>query len=359
MPGKIITILGARPQFIKAAIVSKALKEKGVEELIIHTGQHFDANMSEVFFHEMEIQKPAYNLSIHSLPHGAMTARMLEQIEQILMKEKPSIVVVYGDTNSTLAGALAAQKLHIPIAHIEAGLRSFNMRMPEETNRILTDRISTWLFCPTDKAVENLQKESYESQGSKIIRSGDVMQDASLYYKSKAIQQSSIIDSLSLKKDDYVLCTLHRQENIDNYKKLKEIVDTLNQLSHNYTIVLPIHPRTRKALLREGLDLNFPTIDPVGYLDMIQLVSNCKFVMTDSGGLQKEAFFFQKYCLTMREETEWTELVEGGFNILTGTSKATILEAISTIATRKADFRKDLYGNGKASVRIAEELAKF
>ncbi|MFO7940130.1 MAG: UDP-N-acetylglucosamine 2-epimerase (non-hydrolyzing) [Bacteroidales bacterium] len=358
MSKKIITIIGARPQFIKAGIVSKALKKVGVNEILIHTGQHFDNNMSQIFFHEMEIPKPAYNLSIHSLPHGAMTARMLESIEQILMKEKPSAVVVYGDTNSTLAGALAAQKLHIPIAHIEAGLRSFNMRMPEETNRVLTDRISSWLFCPTDKAIENLQNEGYENLNTQIIRSGDVMQDASLYYKDKAEQQSSIIKDLSLRKDNYILCTMHRQENIDNPIKLKKITSVLNQLNHQSQIVLPLHPRTKKALLAQNINLKFTTIEPVGYLDMIQLVSNSKFVMTDSGGVQKEAFFFHKYCLTMREETEWTELVEGGFNILTGTSEPKILESISTIASRKADFTQDLYGNGKASERIAKELAK-
>lgn len=356
MTKKVLTIVGARPQFIKAAAVSRELNKAGIQEKIVHTGQHFDDNMSKIFFDEMDIPKPDYNLNIHSLSHGAMTGRMIEEIEKILIQETPDFLIVYGDTNSTLAGALAAQKLHIPIAHVEAGLRSFNLRMPEETNRILTDRISSLLFCPTDHAVENLKKEGFENFPCSIIRSGDVMQDAALYYEKKADEKSSIIEDLELRDQKYILCTIHRQENTDDPERLKGIITALNELSKEYKIILPIHPRTRNILKNLAIQLQFEPISPVGYFDMIQLIKNSEFVMTDSGGLQKEAFFFKKFCITMRDETEWVELVDKGFNVVVGADKDKILLEAKNIIHRSANFDVDLYGNGKASLNIVKEL---
>lgn len=359
MSKKIITIVGARPQFIKAATVSRELQKVGVNEQIIHTGQHFDDNMSDIFFRQMEIPKPAYNLDINSLSHGAMTGRMLEQLEIVFQKENPDMVVVYGDTNSTLAGALAAQKLHIPVAHVEAGLRSYNMNMPEETNRILTDRISSILFCPTDKAVQNLEQEGFKSFPTKIIKSGDVMQDAALFYKEKAKLFSTVINDLNLTGKSYILCTIHRQENTDDNNRLSQIIMALNELSKNYTIVLPLHPRTRKIIAEQKIKLNFSPIEPVGYFDMIELLQHCSLVITDSGGLQKEAFFFGKFCLTTRDETEWVELVENGFNIIVGAEYNRIIEGTRKIQNTTKNFNINLYGNGRASRLIAEEILKF
>jgi UDP-GlcNAc3NAcA epimerase len=359
MPKKIITIVGARPQFVKAAAVSRAIAQTTIEEKIVHTGQHFDANMSDVFFEEMEIPRPHYNLDIHSLSHGAMTGRMIEEIEKILVLEKPDFLLVYGDTNSTLAGALAAQKLHIPIAHVEAGLRSFNMQMPEEANRILTDRISNLLFCPTDNAIQNLKNEGFDNFESQIIRSGDVMQDAALFYEKKSDEKSQIIGKLKLKNQPFVLCTIHRQENTDNPILLKNIIDALNELAKQYRIVLPMHPRTRNILAKQNMPLNFEPISPVGYFDMIQLIKISQFVITDSGGLQKEAFFFKKYGITTRTETEWVELVKHGFNTVVGADKDKIILAAKAIGTKQADFSVDLYGKGKASEAIVKYLLDY
>jgi UDP-GlcNAc3NAcA epimerase len=353
---KIITVVGARPQFIKAATLSRQLRLFGIQELIIHTGQHFDANMSEVFFEEMEIPKPAYKLDIHGVSHGAMTGRMLEGIEKILITEKPGAVVVYGDTNSTLAGALAAAKLHIPVIHVEAGLRSFNMEMPEEINRILTDRISSILFCPTDAAVMNLHNEGFESMPIKIYKNGDVMQDAALYYAEKAQLKSNILKKIKL--NQFVLATIHRQENTDNPENLKNIIDGLNEIHKHIPVVVPLHPRTRKILAQTYKLPNFIIIDPVGYFDMIMLLKSCEMVITDSGGVQKEAFFFGKHCITLREQTEWVELVENGFNTLVGSDKNLIFKAFQDTLTKKSDFSMNLYGNGKASSQIAEIISK-
>jgi len=351
----ILTVVGARPQFVKAATVSRELKKVGIEEKIIHTGQHFDKNMSDIFFSQMEIPEPTYNLEIHSLSHGAMTGRMIEQLEIVFQKENPDLVIVYGDTNSTLAGAIAAQKLHIPIAHVEAGLRSFNMNMPEEANRILTDRISSMLFCPTDHAVTNLKKEGFDNFPCKVIRSGDVMQDAALFYETRANQKSTIIKDLDLENSRYILCTIHRQENTDDLLRLGNIISSLNELSKDYRIVLPIHPRTNSIIKNLSVKIEFDLIDPVGYFDMIQLIKNSEFVMTDSGGLQKEAFFFKKFCITLRDETEWIELVNYEFNVLVGTNKERILSEAKKMFRKTADFNIDLYGNGKA----AEKIVKF
>lgn len=351
---RIITIVGARPQFVKAATLSRQFRILGIEEKIIHTGQHFDTNMSDVFFEEMEIPKPAYQLDIHSLSHGAMTGRMLEGIEQILIKEKPDGVLVYGDTNSTLAGALAASKLHIPVIHVEAGLRSYNMEMPEEINRILTDRISNVLFCPTDTAVANLKKEGFDTMPAKVIKNGDVMQDAAMFYANSAILRSEVIKKAGLNK--FVLATIHRQENTDNPENLKNIIDGLNEIHKHVQVVVPMHPRTRNILAQNYQLPNFTIIDPVGYFDMIMLLKSCEMVITDSGGVQKEAFFFAKHCITLREQTEWIELVENGFNLLVGSDSNKLLEAFNTFSSKKSNFNIDLYGKGQAAEKAAKEI---
>ena len=354
---KIITVVGARPQFVKAATLSRQFNLQGIEELIIHTGQHFDANMSEVFFEEMEIPKPAYQLDIHGLTHGAMTGRMLEGIEEILIKEKPDGVLVYGDTNSTLAGALAASKLQIPVIHVEAGLRSFNMEMPEEINRILTDRISNILFCPTDTAVDNLKREGFDNMPIQIIKTGDVMQDAAIYYAAKAEQKSDILNQIDLK--NFVVATIHRQENTDSKDKLTDIVAGLNEINRQIQVVVPIHPRTRNILKQQNIVPEFKLIDPVGYFDMIMLLRNCELVITDSGGVQKEAFFFGKHCITLREQTEWVELVENAFNILVGSDAVKLSQAFEFFKTKKSDFSIDLYGNGEAAERAAQYILNY
>lgn len=352
---KIVTIIGARPQFVKAAVVSRVLAgAEGVEEIIVHTGQHFDANMSDVFFEEMCIPKPHYNLNINGLSHGAMTGQMLEKIEEVLIKEKPDWVLVYGDTNSTIAGALAAKKLHIRVAHVEAGLRSFNMDMPEEINRILTDRISDVLFCPTDTAVENLKREGFESMECRIVKNGDVMQDAALFYADKAKRPEVAIP------EHFVLCTVHRAENTDDPKRLAGIFSALEKISEEWPVVLPLHPRTRGKLTT--LDYDFSNskicfIEPVGYLEMVWLLKNCELVMTDSGGLQKEAYFFEKYCVTMRDETEWVELVENGFNLLAGSDCDRILRCVGELRLKdQAGFEDRLYGKGDAGEKILKIL---
>lgn len=352
---KITTIIGARPQFIKAAVVSRVLADSiDIEEIIIHTGQHFDTNMSEVFFEEMCIPKPHYNLNVNGLGHGAMTGQMLEKIEPILINEKPDWVLVYGDTNSTLAGALAAKKLHIKVAHVEAGLRSFNMDMPEEINRILTDRISDVLFCPTETAVMNLKKEGYDNIDCRIVQNGDVMQDAALFYANKAKKPDTVIP------DQFVLCTVHRAENTDNPQRLGNIFAALEEISTDTTVVLPLHPRTKSKLIAMGYDFassKICFINPVGYLEMVWLLKNCRLVLTDSGGLQKEAYFFGKYCITMRDETEWIELVQNNFNVLAGSDKNKILETYKNLSLKfTTDFEKRLYGNGDAGEKILEFL---
>lgn len=353
---KIITIIGARPQFVKAAALSREFaKHSSIEEIIVHTGQHFDANMSEVFFDEMEIPKPKFNLAINSLSHGAMTGRMLEGIEDLLLEEKPDLLLVYGDTNSTLAGALAAKKLHIKVAHVEAGLRSFNMKMPEEINRILTDRISDYLFCPTQSAIDNLVNEGYDNIDCEIVRTGDVMQDAALFYANKSEEKSTVVKELNL--DKFILTTLHRAENTDDKNKLEAIVSSLNHIHSTICpIVLPLHPRTKVKLELFNLDLKVNLIDPVGYFDMIELLKNCSLVMTDSGGLQKEAFFFKKNCVTMREQTEWVELIEESVNKLAGSDSKKIINYTNEMLSLKSDFSTNLYGNGKATETIANFL---
>jgi UDP-GlcNAc3NAcA epimerase len=356
---KIVTILGARPQFIKAGSVSRLISSNvQIREVIVHTGQHYDNNMSDIFFKEMNIPQPDYYLGIGNLSHGAMTGQMIEKIEVVLNKENPDWVLVYGDTNSTLAGAIAASKMHIKIAHVEAGLRSFNMLMPEEINRILTDRVSTLLFCPTDTAVKNLKNEGFKnSKNCKIIKNGDVMLDGALYYKKIAKKPEFIGPGYK----NYILCTIHRAENTDNYKNLANIISALNKISQTHQIVLPMHPRTRKIVKSQNIVISDQIflIDPVGYLEMIYLLDNCQFVMTDSGGLQKEAFFFKKPCITLREETEWIELVDNGFNILGGADYNRILKAVNNVNELKnKNYSIDIYGNGNASELIVTELLR-
>lgn len=350
---KVLTILGARPQFIKAGSVSREFADhKEINEIIVHTGQHYDANMSDVFFTQMQIPQPDYFLGVGGKSHGAMTGQMMEKIEEIALQEKPDWVMVYGDTNSTLAGALVAAKLHLKLAHVEAGLRSFNMTMPEEINRILTDRVSNLLFCPTDTAIKNLHNEGFDKFNIRLIKSGDVMQDSALFYKSYAAVPTF------QPREDFVLCTIHRAENTDNEVRLRSIFSALNDIAEMCQVVLPIHPRTKKIIDTLGIDTQrISIIDPVGYLEMIWLISHSSLVMTDSGGLQKEAYFFSKPCITLRDETEWVELVEIGANELTGADRDKIIGAFEN-RDRLKSIRSDLYGGGNASKIIANELLK-
>lgn len=352
---KILTVLGARPQFIKAGSVSREIaKHNEIQEIIVHTGQHYDSNMSDIFFEEMKIPKPDYFLGIGGKSHGAMTGQMIEKIEEVALKEKPDWILVYGDTNSTLAGAIVASKLHIKLAHIEAGLRSFNMKMPEEVNRILTDRVSNILFCPTDAAIENLQSEGYEKLDCSIIKSGDVMQDGAIFYKQYSQKPDCKIENT------YILSTIHRAENTDDINRLKSIVEALNEINKEMQVVLPLHPRTKKIIEENNIELEFTIIEPVGYLQMVWLIDNSSLVMTDSGGLQKEAFFFKKPCITLRDETEWVELVKNRFNILVGANKEKILETYNNKETLfSSDYSIDLYGGGNASKRIIEKLKVY
>jgi UDP-GlcNAc3NAcA epimerase len=355
---KILTVVGARPQFIKAATVSRKLKEEGITEVIVHTGQHHDANMSQVFFDEMDIPTPDINLGINNMSHAAMTGRMMIEIEKVLLAHRPDVLLVYGDTNSTMAGALAAAKLHIPVAHVEAGLRSFNMRMPEEINRIVTDRVSKYLFCPTTVSVANLKAEGFFDGEAKIVQSGDVMYDSVLYYRNKLDGQPSIVDKLAVKKNNFVLATLHRAENTDNPVRLAHICEALNEIHSETPVVVPLHPRTRAFLQEHRIKLEVCLLDPVGYLDMLSLQAHCGLVMTDSGGLQKESYFSGKFCITLRDETEWTELVEHGFNALAGANREKILELYHSNMGKPVGVQSMLYGDGNASGMIAGYLSR-
>lgn len=351
---KIVTVIGARPQFIKAAVVSRKLREReGVQEIIVHTGQHFDANMSDVFFEELDIPHPNYHLGIGGGTHGQNTGRMIEAIEGVLLQEKPDWLLVYGDTDSTLAGALAAVKLHIPVAHVEAGLRSFNRAMPEEINRVLTDHASDKLFAPTVTAVKNLAAEGIT--GLSVLNVGDVMYDAALYYGDKAEQTSQIVNQLELSSNGYVLATLHRQENVDDRTRLASILQGF--ATSDKPIVMPLHPRTRKRLQEFGFSLpaSVNVIDPVGYLDMVMLEKHAALIATDSGGVQKEAYFHKVPCITLRDETEWVELVECGANRLVGADAQRISMSLTEIGSSK-NFEKLLYGQGDAGAKIVSEM---
>lgn len=356
-PVKILTVVGARPQFIKAAAVSRAIAaQAAIREIIVHTGQHFDEKMSKIFFQEMKIPVPDYNLQIHSMSHGAMTGRMLERLEEVMLQEKPDYVLVYGDTNSTLAGTLAARKLHVNVVHVEAGLRSHNLYMPEETNRIVADRLSSLLCCPTEQAVQNLYQEGFQKFPCRIVKTGDVMLDAALFYSAYSGEKSSVLEQLHLQEETFILCTLHREENTEDFNRLISIVEALNEISQEVRCIFPVHPRTRKKLEQGSLKISFELIEPVGYFDMLELLKHTRLVMTDSGGLQKEAFFFKKPCLTLREETEWVELVEHRCNLIAGAAKERILSQYASAKSLQGDFGVELYGNGKAAEKIVQAI---
>lgn len=357
---KVLTVVGARPQFIKAAPLSRALRAAGIQEYLLHTGQHYDYGMSQVFFDELGLPQADINLDVRSGSHGQQTGQMLVEIEKVLEAQKPDWVVVFGDTNSTLAGALAAVKLHIPVAHIEAGLRSFNREMPEEHNRILTDHCADLLFCPTQTAVDNLQREGLTDIAHLV---GDPMYDAVLLFSQVAAQKSNILQSLGLQKGDYLLATIHRAYNTDDPQALSTLLTTLQSLEE--TVILPIHPRTRKKIADFGL-LNAPKasnlrlIEPLSYLDMLVIEQNARMILTDSGGVQKEAYFFAVPCLTLRPETEWVETLEGGWNTIVGLDAEKIRQHVRSVDAQKSATRrgiesnppKPVFGNGQSAQKI-------
>lgn len=364
---KLLTVLGARPQFIKAATVSRVIKVRDdIEEVIVHTGQHFDANMSDVFFEQLDIPRPHHNLQIAGLNHGAMTGRMLESVEVLIQKEQPDWVLVYGDTNSTLAGALAAAKLGVPIAHVEAGLRSHNPAMPEEINRVLTDRVSSLLLCPTQTAVNNLRHEGFpfpamgtdQSNALQCIANvGDVIFDAVLHYRERANQQISL-DDFGLNNQGYALCTLHRQENTDDVIRLNSILGALREIAKDLPVVLPLHPRTRQKVEQQhSADAlkGIAVLEPLPYLEMQRLQMSAQLILTDSGGMQKEAYFHKVPCITLRDETEWLETVEAGWNQIVGADSDKILEAWRD-ASKPSGHNDNLYGNGDASQQVVEKF---
>lgn len=352
---RIVTVVGARPQFIKMAPVSRELR-KYFDEIVIHTGQHYDYEMDKIFFEQLNIPKPDYYLEVGSGTHGYQTGEMLKRIEKVLLKENPDLVLVYGDTNSTLAGALAAAKLHIKVAHIEAGLRSFDKKMPEEVNRVLTDHISNFLFAPTETAVKNLHNEGIKEG---VYLTGDVMYDALLYNIKIARKNSNILKELGLKSKEYLLATVHRAENTDNRKSLENIIEAF--IESGELIVFPAHPRTQKYLkaykLLKKLEKvgNVLLIPPVGYLDMLVLEENARKILTDSGGVQKEAYFLKVPCITLRERTEWVETVEDGWNILVGADKEKILNAIREFNPNGKVYTYK-FGDGKASEKIVKTI---
>jgi len=347
---KILTVVGARPQFIKAAPFSRAVRERHTE-VLVHTGQHYDASMSDVFFEELNLPKPDHHLGVGSGPHGAQTGQMLERLEAVIKRESPDRVVIYGDTNSTLAGALAAAKLAIPVAHVEAGLRSFVRDMPEEINRVVADRVSTYLFAPTQTAVDNLAREGI-TEG--VTLTGDIMCDALLQHAQAAAARSQVMSRLALTPGAYVLATVHRAANTDDPAKLAEIMDALALLKE--PVIVPMHPRTRAALMGTDIEVEPPVriIDPVGYLDMLELQRNARMVLTDSGGMQKEAYLLAVPCVTLRDETEWVETLEGGWNVLAGADAERILAAAKR--TPPQGSPPPVFGDGKAAQRMVSAL---
>jgi len=352
---KVVSIVGARPQFIKCAPVSRELRKLAVE-ILVHTGQHYDDNMSDVFFRELDLPKPDYDLGVGSGRHGRQTGDMLKLIEEVLVKEAPDYVLVYGDTNSTLAGALAAVKLHIPVAHVEAGLRSYNRDMPEEINRVLTDHISTLLFCPTATSLKNLAQEGI-SKGTRLV--GDIMYDAALQFAEIASQRSTILDDLKLSPKKYLLATIHRPYNTDIEVNLRNILSALREIDER--VILPMHPRTRERLSifklddLQSLNGHLNVVEPLGYLDMLMLEQNARLILTDSGGVQKEAYFFGVPCLTLRSETEWLETVENGWNVIVGADRLQIVEAVSGRSWPQGTPPL-LFGDGHAAYRMVAEL---
>ena len=377
---KIITVIGARPQIIKAAAISRAIKNNfsdKILEVIVHTGQHYDENMSQIFFEELEIPFPNFNLNVGSGSHGEQTAKMLEGLENIYVQEKPDAVIVYGDTNSTIAGALAASKIHIPVIHIEAGLRSFNKAMPEEINRIACDHMSTLLFTPSEtghrnllnEGIKNDQKEAASIDNPKIYLCGDIMYDNSLYFSAMSEQKSEILKELEIITDEFILCTIHRDTNTDDTANLNAIFRALLRIqkTSNIKIVLPLHPRTKEKLnshLDENLlteinqNKNFKIIPPLGFLDIISLEKNARLIITDSGGLQKEAFFFQKPCVILREQTEWIEIIENGNALIAGANELKIISSVETLIKRTDFTYPNLYGDGNAANFICKKITE-
>jgi len=378
---KIVTIIGARPQIIKAAALSRAIKNKyssKIREVIVHTGQHYDANMSQVFFDELQIPAPNYNLNVGSGSHGQQTAAMITGIEEILLKEQPNGIVLYGDTNSTLAGALAAIKIHVPIIHIEAGLRSYSKAMPEEVNRIMCDHVSTFLFSPTATGINNLLREGFKMNNNppfnannpRIYHCGDVMYDNSIYFSEVAESKTNILSKLQLQQNNFVLATIHRNNNTDEPIRLNAIFKALNDISvkYNLDIVLPLHPRTAKLLevnlyadLLNEIKSNskFKITEPVSFLEMVALEKNCKLVMTDSGGVQKEAFYFEKPCIILRPETEWVELVECGTAIIADANEDKIKNAFEVMVSKNDLKFPKLYGDGHAAEFICGQIINY
>lgn len=365
---KIVTVIGARPQIIKAAALSRAIRENyndRINEVIVHTGQHYDENMSQVFFDELGIPKPHYNLHVGSASHGEQTAKMIEGIEKVLFEEKPDCIVLYGDTNSTLAGAVAASKIHVPVIHIEAGLRSCNKRMPEEINRIVCDHCSTLLFTPTLAGLGNLKREGFPTDNEgpfsidnpKVFLCGDIMYDNSLHFSTVADQKTDILKRLGLAEKPFVLATLHRDSNTDNPDRLNAILDAFTELSKEITIVLPLHPRTRKKSAHFHAD-NVMVIEPVSFLEMIQLERHARLVLTDSGGVQKESYFFKKPCVILRPETEWVEIVETGAATLADADKAKILETSHRYLQHPPVDFPAIFGDGHAAEFILATLFK-
>jgi len=375
---KVVTIVGVRPQFIKAEAVTRAVQRynqrcpsnRRLQEILIHTGQHYDYLMDKIFFEELDLPKPNYHLGVGSGSHGRQTGMMLERIEAVLQKEKPKVVMVYGDTNSTLAGALAAVKLNIPVAHVEAGLRSFNRTMPEEINRLLTDHLSTFLFCPTNQAVRNLLREGIKDGKGKIVKKvGDVMYDSILYYLKLSERKSTILKDLGFdtshesRVTSYYLATLHRAENTDDPKRLESILKALNEIGRNTPVVLPLHPRTKKMIETYHLFSKFKNIkfiEPVSYLNMLKLEKNATAILTDSGGVQKEAYWLKVPCLTLREETEWVETIKSGWNVLVGIGVKRIVKEVSHTGKRRRYLKGNrVFGDGKASQKIVQILIRY
>jgi UDP-N-acetylglucosamine 2-epimerase len=379
---KIVTIVGARPQFVKAAAIQRAIQDfnqspsrtrRRIQEILVHTGQHYDYLLDRVFFEELKLPKPDYHLGVGSGSHAKQTGLILERIEAVFQKEKPEVVMVYGDTNSTLAGALAAAKLNIPIAHVEAGLRSYNRAMPEEINRLVTDHLSTLLFCPTTQSVRNLLREGIKDGETQAVKKvGDVMYDSILYYSKLAEKRSTILRNLGLfpaktsnsepRTPNYYLATLHRAENTDNPKKLESILKALHEIGKNTPVILPLHPRTRKMAKVYRLFSKFRNIEfiePVPYLDMLNLEKSAKAILTDSGGVQKEAYWLKIPCFTLRDETEWIETVNSGWNVLVGAKTERIMEEVSRFSGKNLPKRSTLFGDGKASRKIVEILMKY
>jgi len=357
---KIMTILGARPQFVKAAAVSREIENySDIEEVIVHTGQHYDHNMSDIFFNEMQIPKPNYNLDINGLSQGAMTGQMIERLEGLMIQVNPTVILLYGDTNSTLAGALSGRKLNIPILHIEGGLRNFDLTIPEDVNRILTDRISDTIFYSTEVAKRNLMNEGYDNLDTKLIKTGDLMADTVFYYSKISNEQSCIIEELNLDKKEYILTTVHRQSNVSQ-ENLTEIINALNEISKNMKLIFPIHPNTKQCIRKYDIEIsdNIKLIEPIGYFDMLQLLKKSQFVITDSGGLQREAYLMKKKSLLLMEYTPWEELVDNHFSSITAIEYDEILDNYVSIQSVEPNFDINLYGNGNTSKTIVQEIVK-